>query len=167
MSELIQILFYPVLYSCTGCALTLSFSILRSSRHLNTSSLLCDCQLKWFPLWVAENAFLSLGNASCAHPQPLKAKSVFAVSQDEFVCGEQVPGAHFPSMLYLTKHEVVFLLSWWKIHNGRNFVMDYFQQLIQLMKNTDFSSFEQCSLLNIHFCSALIIHSKQFSLSPL
>ncbi|KAB5542124.1 hypothetical protein PHYPO_G00087830 [Pangasianodon hypophthalmus] len=56
--------------------------------HLNTSSLLCDCQLKWFPLWVAENAFLSLGNASCAHPQPLKAKSVFAVSQDEFVCAD-------------------------------------------------------------------------------
>ncbi|KAG7320204.1 hypothetical protein KOW79_016057 [Hemibagrus wyckioides] len=56
--------------------------------HLNTSSLLCDCQLKWFPLWVAENAFLSLGNASCAHPQLLKAKSVFAVSQDEFVCAD-------------------------------------------------------------------------------
>lgn len=93
-------------------------SILRSARHLNTSSLLCDCQLKWFPLWVAENAFLSLGNASCAHPQPLKAKSVFAVSQDDFVCGESVPGAHFPSMFYLTKHEVVFFLM------VENFIME-------------------------------------------
>lgn len=88
MSDLNQILFCPVLYSCAECVLTFSFSILPSARHLNTSSLLCDCQLKWFPLWVAENAFLSLGNASCAHPQLLKAKSVFAVSQDEFVCGE-------------------------------------------------------------------------------
>ncbi|XP_062850761.1 leucine-rich repeats and immunoglobulin-like domains protein 3 [Trichomycterus rosablanca] len=56
--------------------------------HLNTSSLLCDCQLKWFPLWVAEQPFLSLVNASCAHPQPLKTKTIFAVSQDEFVCDD-------------------------------------------------------------------------------
>uniref|UniRef100_A0A8B9J5G7 Ig-like domain-containing protein n=1 Tax=Astyanax mexicanus TaxID=7994 RepID=A0A8B9J5G7_ASTMX len=55
---------------------------------LNTSSLLCDCQLKWFPQWVAEHAFQPLVNASCAHPQLLKAKSVFAVSQDEFVCDD-------------------------------------------------------------------------------
>ncbi|XP_072528739.1 leucine-rich repeats and immunoglobulin-like domains protein 3 [Salminus brasiliensis] len=56
--------------------------------HLNTSSLLCDCQLKWFPQWVAEHAFQHLVNASCAHPQLLKAKSVFTVSQDEFVCDD-------------------------------------------------------------------------------
>ncbi|XP_041934890.1 LOW QUALITY PROTEIN: leucine-rich repeats and immunoglobulin-like domains protein 3 [Alosa sapidissima] len=56
--------------------------------HLNTSSLLCDCQLKWFPQWVAEHAFLPLVNASCAHPQMLKAKSVFIVRQDQFVCDD-------------------------------------------------------------------------------
>ncbi|XP_030623053.1 leucine-rich repeats and immunoglobulin-like domains protein 3 [Chanos chanos] len=56
--------------------------------HLNTSSLLCDCQLKWFPQWVAEHAFLPLVNASCAHPQLLKGKSVFTVSQEEFVCDD-------------------------------------------------------------------------------
>ncbi|KAK1789528.1 hypothetical protein P4O66_015446 [Electrophorus voltai] len=56
--------------------------------RLNTSSLLCDCQLKWFPQWVAEHAFLPLVNASCAHPQPLKAKSVFAMNHDEFVCDD-------------------------------------------------------------------------------
>ncbi|KAI4878864.1 hypothetical protein NFI96_012047 [Prochilodus magdalenae] len=56
--------------------------------HLNTSSLLCDCQLKWFPQWVAEHAFQPLVNASCAHPQLLKAKSVFTVSLDEFVCDD-------------------------------------------------------------------------------
>lgn len=57
-------------------------------RRLNTSSLLCDCQLKWLPLWVAEQTFLPCVNASCAHPQMLKGRSVFAVSQEEFVCGE-------------------------------------------------------------------------------
>lgn len=57
-------------------------------RRLNTSSLLCDCQLKWLPVWVAEQTFMSCINASCAHPQMLKGRSMFAVSQEEFVCGE-------------------------------------------------------------------------------
>uniref|UniRef100_A0A8C7T8A6 Ig-like domain-containing protein n=1 Tax=Oncorhynchus mykiss TaxID=8022 RepID=A0A8C7T8A6_ONCMY len=56
--------------------------------HLNTSSLLCDCQLKWFPLWVAEQAFLPYVNASCAHPLMLKGKSVFTVRQEDFVCDD-------------------------------------------------------------------------------
>uniref|UniRef100_A0A673JVC1 Leucine-rich repeats and immunoglobulin-like domains protein 3 n=1 Tax=Sinocyclocheilus rhinocerous TaxID=307959 RepID=A0A673JVC1_9TELE len=59
-----------------------------SELHLNTSSLLCDCQLKWFSPWVAEHAFLSLVNASCAHPHLLKGRSVFAVAHDEFVCDD-------------------------------------------------------------------------------
>ncbi|XP_056158051.1 leucine-rich repeats and immunoglobulin-like domains protein 3, partial [Lampris incognitus] len=56
--------------------------------HLNTSSLLCDCQIKWLSPWVVEQAFLPYVNASCAHPQMLKGKSVFAVSQEEFVCDD-------------------------------------------------------------------------------
>uniref|UniRef100_A0A4W5MDE5 Leucine-rich repeats and immunoglobulin-like domains 3 n=1 Tax=Hucho hucho TaxID=62062 RepID=A0A4W5MDE5_9TELE len=56
--------------------------------HLNTSSLLCDCQLKWFPLWVAEQTFLPYVNASCAHPLMLKGKSVFTVRQEDFVCDD-------------------------------------------------------------------------------
>ncbi|KAL4659387.1 leucine-rich repeats and immunoglobulin-like domains protein 3 [Arapaima gigas] len=56
--------------------------------HLNTSSLLCDCQLKWLPPWVAERRFAPFINASCAHPQTLKGKSVFAVGHDEFVCDD-------------------------------------------------------------------------------
>jgi len=56
--------------------------------RLNTSSLLCDCQLKWLPVWVAEQTFMPGLNASCAHPQMLKGSSVFAVSQEEFVCGK-------------------------------------------------------------------------------
>uniref|UniRef100_A0AAX7T8P3 Ig-like domain-containing protein n=1 Tax=Astatotilapia calliptera TaxID=8154 RepID=A0AAX7T8P3_ASTCA len=54
--------------------------------RLNTSSLLCDCQLKWLPIWVAEQTFLYCINASCAHPQMLQGRSVFAVRQEEFVC---------------------------------------------------------------------------------
>uniref|UniRef100_A0A4W6D3K8 Leucine-rich repeats and immunoglobulin-like domains 3 n=1 Tax=Lates calcarifer TaxID=8187 RepID=A0A4W6D3K8_LATCA len=62
--------------------------IFSPGRRLNTSSLLCDCQLKWLPVWVAEQTFLPCVNASCAHPQMLKGRSVFAVSQDEFVCDD-------------------------------------------------------------------------------
>ncbi|XP_029019254.1 leucine-rich repeats and immunoglobulin-like domains protein 3 [Betta splendens] len=56
--------------------------------RLNTSSLLCDCQLKWLPVWVAEQSFAACVSASCAHPQPLKGRSVFAVGQEEFVCDD-------------------------------------------------------------------------------
>ncbi|XP_020845814.1 leucine-rich repeats and immunoglobulin-like domains protein 3 [Phascolarctos cinereus] len=56
--------------------------------HLNTSSLLCDCQLKWLPQWIAENNFQNSVNASCAHPQQLKGRSIFAVSPDGFVCDD-------------------------------------------------------------------------------
>ncbi|MBN3300737.1 LRIG3 protein, partial [Amia calva] len=56
--------------------------------HLNTSSLLCDCQLKWLPQWVAEHKFLPFINASCAHPQLLKGKSIFNVIQEDFVCDD-------------------------------------------------------------------------------
>ncbi|KAM9771564.1 leucine-rich repeats and immunoglobulin-like domains protein 3 [Syngnathus typhle] len=56
--------------------------------RLNTSSLLCDCQLKWLPVWVAEQTFLPSVNASCAHPQMLKGRSVFAVGPEEFVCDD-------------------------------------------------------------------------------
>uniref|UniRef100_A0A8C5E883 Ig-like domain-containing protein n=1 Tax=Gouania willdenowi TaxID=441366 RepID=A0A8C5E883_GOUWI len=66
----------------------LVFGIFSSGRRLNTSSLLCDCQLKWLPVWVAEQTFQSCLNASCAHPQMLKGRSVFAVSQEEFVCDD-------------------------------------------------------------------------------
>ncbi|XP_033880708.3 leucine-rich repeats and immunoglobulin-like domains protein 3 [Acipenser ruthenus] len=56
--------------------------------HLNTSSLLCDCQLKWFLQWVADNQFQPFINASCAHPQLLKGKSIFVVNQEDFVCDD-------------------------------------------------------------------------------
>ncbi|XP_043964410.1 leucine-rich repeats and immunoglobulin-like domains protein 3 [Gambusia affinis] len=56
--------------------------------RLNTSSLLCDCQLKWLPIWVEEQSFLPCVNVSCAHPQMLKGRSVFLVRQEEFVCDD-------------------------------------------------------------------------------
>nr|XP_020651203.1 leucine-rich repeats and immunoglobulin-like domains protein 3 [Pogona vitticeps] len=56
--------------------------------YLNTSSLLCDCQLKWLPEWLTDNNFQTFVNATCAHPQTLKGRNVFAVSLDGFVCDD-------------------------------------------------------------------------------
>nr|XP_033814584.1 leucine-rich repeats and immunoglobulin-like domains protein 3 isoform X1 [Geotrypetes seraphini] len=56
--------------------------------HLVTSSLLCDCQLKWLPQWIAENNFQAFINATCAHPQLLKERSIFAISPEGFVCDD-------------------------------------------------------------------------------
>ncbi|XP_032077633.1 leucine-rich repeats and immunoglobulin-like domains protein 3 [Thamnophis elegans] len=56
--------------------------------HINTSSLLCDCQLKWLPDWLIDNKFQTFVNATCAHPQALKGRNVFTVSLEGFVCDD-------------------------------------------------------------------------------
>ncbi|KAM3832310.1 leucine-rich repeats and immunoglobulin-like domains protein 3 isoform 2-T2 [Vipera latastei] len=56
--------------------------------YINTSSLLCDCQLKWLPEWLIDNTFQTFVNATCAHPQALKGRNVFAVSLEGFVCDD-------------------------------------------------------------------------------
>ncbi|XP_066490086.1 leucine-rich repeats and immunoglobulin-like domains protein 3 isoform X2 [Tiliqua scincoides] len=56
--------------------------------YLNTSCLLCDCQLKWLPEWLVDNNFQTFVNATCAHPQILKGRNIFAVSLEGFVCDD-------------------------------------------------------------------------------
>ncbi|XP_062914563.1 leucine-rich repeats and immunoglobulin-like domains protein 3 [Mobula hypostoma] len=56
--------------------------------YLNTSSLLCDCQLKWLHQWAIDHGFQSFINATCAHPQWLKGKSIFATKPEDFVCDD-------------------------------------------------------------------------------
>nr|XP_054504935.1 leucine-rich repeats and immunoglobulin-like domains protein 2 isoform X5 [Agelaius phoeniceus] len=53
---------------------------------LNTSSLLCDCQLKWLPQWLSENHLLRAVSVSCAHPDWLAGQSLLSVDPDDFVC---------------------------------------------------------------------------------
>ncbi|XP_058047383.1 leucine-rich repeats and immunoglobulin-like domains protein 3 isoform X2 [Ahaetulla prasina] len=56
--------------------------------YINTSRLLCDCQLKWLPEWLIDNKFQTFVNATCAHPQALKGRNVFSVSLEGFVCDD-------------------------------------------------------------------------------
>ncbi|XP_062960502.1 leucine-rich repeats and immunoglobulin-like domains protein 2 isoform X4 [Cynocephalus volans] len=53
---------------------------------LNTSSLLCDCHLKWFLQWLVDNNFERSVNVSCAHPEWLAGQSILNVDLKDFVC---------------------------------------------------------------------------------
>ncbi|MEE6493344.1 hypothetical protein FKM82_016793 [Ascaphus truei] len=53
---------------------------------LNTSNLLCDCQLKWFPQWLIDSSFQKSVNVSCAHPDWLAGRSLLSVDSEDFIC---------------------------------------------------------------------------------
>ncbi|OWK57815.1 Leucine-rich repeats and immunoglobulin-like domains protein 1 [Lonchura striata] len=65
-----------------------AFARMRSLRqlHINSDSFLCDCQLKWLPQWLVEKELQSFVVATCAHPESLKSKSIFAIQPESFVC---------------------------------------------------------------------------------
>ncbi|KAM8975138.1 leucine-rich repeats and immunoglobulin-like domains protein 2 isoform 2-T2 [Pelodytes ibericus] len=53
---------------------------------LNTSNLLCDCQLKWFPQWLTDSGFQQSVNVSCAHPDWLAGRPLLSVDTEDFIC---------------------------------------------------------------------------------
>ncbi|ELW65279.1 Leucine-rich repeats and immunoglobulin-like domains protein 2 [Tupaia chinensis] len=55
---------------------------------LNTSSLLCDCHLKWLLQWLVDNNFQHSVNVSCAHPAWLAGQSILSVDLKDFVCDD-------------------------------------------------------------------------------
>uniref|UniRef100_A0A4W4F1I7 Ig-like domain-containing protein n=1 Tax=Electrophorus electricus TaxID=8005 RepID=A0A4W4F1I7_ELEEL len=66
-----------------------AFSHLKlKSLDLNTSSLLCDCHLKWLSQWLTDSCFQQSCTAVCAHPTPLAGRSIFAVRLEELVCND-------------------------------------------------------------------------------
>uniref|UniRef100_A0A8C3CP65 Leucine rich repeats and immunoglobulin like domains 1 n=1 Tax=Cairina moschata TaxID=8855 RepID=A0A8C3CP65_CAIMO len=67
-----------------------AFAKMKSLRqlHINSDSFLCDCQLKWLPPWLVEKELQSFVVATCAHPESLKSKSIFAVLPESFVCDD-------------------------------------------------------------------------------
>ncbi|XP_045167054.2 leucine-rich repeats and immunoglobulin-like domains protein 2 [Mercenaria mercenaria] len=68
-----------------------SFEPLIQLRQLsfNTTSLFCDCQLSWVPIWLRDNNFEHSVIAKCAHPSNVKGKSIFVVDSSEFKCDGQ------------------------------------------------------------------------------
>ncbi|XP_059426550.1 leucine-rich repeats and immunoglobulin-like domains protein 2 [Carassius carassius] len=55
---------------------------------LNTSSLLCDCQLQWLGQWLIDSQFQQSCTAICAHPAFLAGSSVLVIKPEEFVCND-------------------------------------------------------------------------------
>ncbi|KAJ7331786.1 hypothetical protein JRQ81_013966, partial [Phrynocephalus forsythii] len=55
---------------------------------LNTSSLLCDCQLKWLPSWLTHNNLQGAVDVICAHPERLAGQSLFSVNPEALVCDD-------------------------------------------------------------------------------
>ncbi|XP_035243832.1 leucine-rich repeats and immunoglobulin-like domains protein 2 [Anguilla anguilla] len=55
---------------------------------LNSSSLLCDCQLQWMGGWLTASGFQHSVAAVCAHPASLLGRPVLSVSPDLFVCDD-------------------------------------------------------------------------------
>jgi hypothetical protein len=67
-----------------------AFSELPSLEDLrvNSSSLLCDCQLKWLPAWLDVNGGLaSMVDLKCGHPEKLVGLVVQQVPVHNFTCG--------------------------------------------------------------------------------
>ena len=55
---------------------------------MNSSNLLCDCQLSWFPRWLRSSGYEQTVDLHCAHPDFLKNRSIFTVQRDEFECSK-------------------------------------------------------------------------------
>ena len=55
---------------------------------LNTTSLLCDCQLQWLGQWLIDSHFHQSVSAVCAHPASLVGRDILSVTAEEFVCGQ-------------------------------------------------------------------------------
>uniref|UniRef100_UPI003BB86124 leucine-rich repeats and immunoglobulin-like domains protein 2 isoform X1 n=1 Tax=Pogona vitticeps TaxID=103695 RepID=UPI003BB86124 len=55
---------------------------------LNTSSLLCDCQLKWLPSWLTQNNLQGAVDVICAHPERLAGQSLLSVNSEALVCDD-------------------------------------------------------------------------------
>lgn len=53
--------------------------------HINTTCLLCDCNLKWFYEWITTKKFRV--HAVCAYPEWLRGASLLQVPPNNFTCG--------------------------------------------------------------------------------
>lgn len=52
---------------------------------LNTTSLLCDCNLQWFAEWLRAKAFKA--HAICSYPAWLRGVPLLDVPVNNFTCG--------------------------------------------------------------------------------
>ncbi|KAG8235636.1 hypothetical protein J437_LFUL015669 [Ladona fulva] len=56
--------------------------------RMNTTSLLCDCNLAWFPKWLEQTSFRKTVHTACGHPLYLIGKSVLEIPLTNFTCDD-------------------------------------------------------------------------------
>ena len=55
---------------------------------MDSSSVLCDCYLKWFPRWLNDTGVTGCEAASCAHPENLKGRTIQTVAYESYTCDD-------------------------------------------------------------------------------
>eukprot|EP00092_Neocalanus_flemingeri_P010605 GFUD01011424.1.p1 GENE.GFUD01011424.1~~GFUD01011424.1.p1 ORF type:complete len:1305 (-),score=340.61 GFUD01011424.1:343-4257(-) len=81
----------------------LSHLPLLTSLQLNSSSLLCDCNLRWFPEYIHLTQLRGV-TAECAHPENLKDHELTGIQSDLFTCED------FPKPYILVEPETQIAL---------------------------------------------------------
>ncbi|XP_064488231.1 leucine-rich repeats and immunoglobulin-like domains protein 3 [Ornithodoros turicata] len=60
--------------------------------RLDTNNLLCDCNLRWLPAWIASMGFQAKVSLYCGHPENLRHRAVLNLHLNNFTCdGFQKP----------------------------------------------------------------------------
>lgn len=59
-------------------------------RHLSldVSSLMCDCLMKWLPVWLKQQPFAQETHPTCYYPDTLRGVSLLNVAPENFSCGK-------------------------------------------------------------------------------
>lgn len=55
---------------------------------LDSSSLLCDCNLLWLPAWIVRKNFQKSVNVRCGHPPALEGQRVLDIAAENFTCND-------------------------------------------------------------------------------
>ncbi|KAL1416137.1 hypothetical protein MTO96_006406 [Rhipicephalus appendiculatus] len=55
---------------------------------LDSSSLLCDCNLLWLPAWIVRKSFQKSVNVRCGHPPALEGQRVLDIAAENFTCND-------------------------------------------------------------------------------
>lgn len=66
---------------------TFSHLSLLQSIKIDSSSILCDCYVKWFPKWLNETGIRGC-EATCAHPENLKSRLITSIDYASFTCDD-------------------------------------------------------------------------------
>ncbi|TRY64155.1 hypothetical protein TCAL_04008 [Tigriopus californicus] len=66
---------------------TFSHLSLLHTIKMDSSSILCDCYVKWFPKWLNETGIRGC-EATCAHPENLKVRLITSIDYARFTCDD-------------------------------------------------------------------------------